>query len=297
MIGLICAARQRRLSGVFVARELRIGTSSGTLIPDAIVILQFDTAAGEPAVPWTKAPSATADTYAFAIESDRATEPPSTIAAKAQLYSALQRAEDRTQWERRFHCALPTPLWIAPAAPRAEAINQIWQEAWPRGSWMVSSIEHIAVGRALQRLPNWRGRVRLFANLNRELEAPPEPTPAVKVVEAQTPPSPTPPAEPPQPAQVVQVIRIERPIPATPPLLWKLGSQLLDTIEMLFGNALIWLLQRCIDLLDRIQGIADRLGRLRMVLIGLSVEVLLITCVWFTPAIAQLWPAKPAPGP
>ncbi len=133
---------------IALVRELRIGTSAGSLIPDAVLLLQFGGAPSERAVPWTKVPSEGASVHAYAIESDRATEPHSTIAGKSRLYSQLSGYEARQRWGERFRSDLPTPFWIANTVQRAETLKQIWLQAWPDGTWMVAAVEQIAGGTA-----------------------------------------------------------------------------------------------------------------------------------------------------
>jgi hypothetical protein len=162
IVGLVVAARRQSLSGVFLARELRIGTSAGALIPDAVLLLQFGGIVGDRLVPWTKVPSVSATVHSFAIESDRATEPHSTIAGKARLYAELDSPKDRQQWEERFRCPIPNPCWIAHTPQRAEAINQVWLQTWPRGSWIVTSPDQLAEAVATQVNEGITRRVRLF---------------------------------------------------------------------------------------------------------------------------------------
>lgn len=216
VISLVVAARQQRLSGVFLARELRIGTSAGTLIPDAVLLLQFGGVVGERAVPWTKVPSVGATVLSFAIESDRATEPHSTIAGKAALYRELNSLKDRQQWEERFRCQVPSPFWIAHTPQRADAINNVWLKAWPRGSWIVTAPEELAETRALQVLEGVVRRVRLFSGpvCSDDRPAAPWPAPTATLTPSRAPSSSsTPPGS--QPARV-EATAAARPPQATP---------------------------------------------------------------------------------
>jgi hypothetical protein len=204
VVGLIVAARAEQLSGVYLARELRIATSAGSLIPDAVLLMQFGGALSQIAVPWTKVPSPGSVVHAYAIESDRATEPHSTIVGKAQLYGGLGRIDDHERWRGRFHCDLPTPFWITITARRAEAIGQIWQRERPYAAWMVASVEQLAAGAATRVINGRLSEVALYGaprrSRNEEPKAPPAPAPAKGSYSPQAPLAEGTPAAVPSPA-------------------------------------------------------------------------------------------------
>ena len=172
IVRLIVLARQRNLSGVFVAREVRLNRQCAEPILDAVVVLHVggEVPSGV-GVPWTKdMPLEHERTWRFAIESDRDTEAPTVIAAKARAYSAALR-DPRTirDWYERYRSSPPLVLWVAPSSSRLETIHARWQQEWPYGSWMLATPTELARGELTYYHENRREELHLFAGKRPEL--------------------------------------------------------------------------------------------------------------------------------
>jgi hypothetical protein len=166
IVQLIVLARQRTLSGVFVAREVRLNRQRAEPILDAVVVLHVGgEAPSGGGVPWTKdMPLEDERTWRFAIESDRDTEAPTVIAAKARAYSAALR-DPRTirDWYERYRSNPPIVLWVAPSHTRLETIHARWWQEWSQGSWMLATPAELARGELTHYRDNQRTELRLFA--------------------------------------------------------------------------------------------------------------------------------------
>ena len=166
IVQLVVLARQRSLSGVFVAREMRLNRQRPEPVLDAVVMLHVSgEAPGGGGVPWTKDPPVAGErVWGFAIESDRATEAPAVIAAKASAYAAAEvDLRTRDDWRERTGQMLPLVLWVAPTAKRLEVIHRIWSQAWSAGSWLLATPQQLVSGTVWHYRNFERVELRLFA--------------------------------------------------------------------------------------------------------------------------------------
>lgn len=150
IVRLIELARPAGLSGVFIARELRLNQRQRRPVCDALVVLQLGSFDRSDLVPWS-GDRAIADEQRvrYAIEADNATEPLAVIQAKAEAYRKLSEDLSWAEWWRQQYGPLPLPLWVAPTEERAQAIHAQWRQVWPRGEWYVTSDEGLADNRLL----------------------------------------------------------------------------------------------------------------------------------------------------
>ena len=166
IVQLIVLARQRSLSGVFVAREVRLNRQRPEPVMDAVVALHMGgEAPARGAVPWTKdAPVAGERVWCFAIESDRATEAPAVLLAKAGAYGAAEvDLRTRDDWRERTGQMLPMVLWVAPTKKRLEVIEHAWVQGLSAGSWMLATPQLLAAGSVWHYRNFERVELRLFA--------------------------------------------------------------------------------------------------------------------------------------
>ncbi len=135
IVQMISIARKAHLSGVKVEREVCLSADLDQPIADANLVLRLGGEATPPnVVPWTldrRMPNE--QSYRFALEIDRATDKLSKITAKAHAYK-----DAREHWQRG---TFPTPVWVAPTERRRDSILAAWREAWPEGSWLMTTDE------------------------------------------------------------------------------------------------------------------------------------------------------------
>jgi hypothetical protein len=150
IVRLIELARPAGLSGVFVARELRLNSKLPRPVCDALVVLQLGAFDRPDLVPWSGDPAiADEQRVRYAVEADNATEPLAVIQAKAEAYRKLSEDGRWREWWRQRYGPLPIPLWAAPTDERAEAIFEQWKRAWPHGEWYAASDGSLADNRLL----------------------------------------------------------------------------------------------------------------------------------------------------
>lgn len=205
IIRLIELARPAGLSGVFVARELRLNPRQRRPVCDALVVLQLGAYDRRDLVPWSGDPAiADEKRLRYAVEADNASEPLAVIQAKARAYRTLSEDVRWREWWRQTYGPLPIPLWVAPTDARAEAISAQWQQAWPQGEWFATSDEGLADNRILHWKAGGDRLVRLaFGNQRQRPTATsavatsPSPSPAAEARPEETPSHPSVPPAPP----------------------------------------------------------------------------------------------------
>jgi hypothetical protein len=140
IVRLIEIGRRSKLSGIYVAHELRLNPEEKRPICDALVVVQFGTFDQPNLVPWSSDPVIEDEgQLRFAIEADNDTEPLGVIAGKARAYRRLDEDDAWAAWWMRQHGPLPIPLWVAPSEARATTIHNQWKRAWPDGKWIITT--------------------------------------------------------------------------------------------------------------------------------------------------------------
>jgi hypothetical protein len=87
VVRLIEIGRRSKLSGLFVARELRLNPQERRLVCDALVVMQVGTFDQPNLVPWSSDPAIEDEArFRIAIEADNDTEPLAVIAGKASAW-------------------------------------------------------------------------------------------------------------------------------------------------------------------------------------------------------------------
>lgn len=194
IVRLIELGRSSGLSGIYVARELRLNPEEKRPVCDALVVMQFGSFDQPNLVPWSSDPAIEDERrLRFAIEADNNTEPLGVIAGKANAYRRLDEDNVWRAWWTRQYGKLPVPLWVAPTEARAAAIHGQWKRVWFDGHWLIASDAGLQRNKILRR---YGGRDQVS-----ELElGPRRPKPQAS------------PASPPQTRQTVVP-----PVPASPP--------------------------------------------------------------------------------
>jgi hypothetical protein len=105
---------------------------------DALITLRMGGDALEDGiVPWTASRRAPGEqSLRLAIEVDRGKETTSTIIDKALAY---QRA-NTPEWQA-LNGPYPTPTWVVKTERRRDSILAAWSNAWPVGSWHMTTDE------------------------------------------------------------------------------------------------------------------------------------------------------------
>ncbi len=136
LLSLVVARERERLSGLLLDREVRLDREQPRPRCDAILSIRQ----GPPALgglPWQNDPPGVRSERisSWAVEVDRGTEGLGVIREKALAYQA--RWNDPGFYRR--YGKMPIPVWIAPDAPRVDAIMRTWAEAWPEGRWYITT--------------------------------------------------------------------------------------------------------------------------------------------------------------
>jgi hypothetical protein len=148
---LALSARKQQLSGMFLRREQQLDPQARAPRIDMVLVVHLHGPMVRPgAFVWTKNPPVAGETqWVLAIEIDRNTEAISIIRGKALRYQeALARQRTQEYWQSHYS-QVPTILWIAPTERRLLAIQQVWQEAWPKGLWILATPQMICEDRCV----------------------------------------------------------------------------------------------------------------------------------------------------
>jgi hypothetical protein len=139
---LIELGRRSRLSGLFVAHEVRLDPEEKRPVCDALVVIQYGTFNQPNLVPWSSDPAIEGEgRVRFAIEADNDTEPLGVIAGKARAYRRLVEDNAWAAWWQQRHGPPPIPLWVVPSKARAQTVHNQWKRAWPDGRWLIATDE------------------------------------------------------------------------------------------------------------------------------------------------------------
>jgi hypothetical protein len=108
IVCLIEIGRRSKLSGLFVAHELRLDPQEKRPVCDALVVMQFGTFDLPNLVPWSSDPAIEDESrFRFAIGADNDTEPLGVIAGKAHAYRKLAEDDAWAAWWTRQEGPLP----------------------------------------------------------------------------------------------------------------------------------------------------------------------------------------------
>lgn len=208
IVCLIELGRRSRLSGLYIAHEVRLDPEEKRPVCDALVVIQYGTFNQPNLVPWSSDPAIEDEgRVRFAIEADNDTEPLGVIAGKARAYRRLVEDNAWAAWWQQRYGPLPIPLWVVPSKARAKTVHNQWKRAWPDGRWLIATDEGLQQNEML----SWERRNEAYVTigfkpLQPKLPAPPTQPPAQPqqtVVPALPAPAPAPPTLPAQQATVI----------------------------------------------------------------------------------------------
>lgn len=132
----VVVAGRRALSGLYLEREPLLDPARRRPRCDAILIIRRQPAYAPQRLPWLWLPPAPGEQIrGYALEIDRDTEPLGVIHDKAVAYQSVWRD---SQFFQRYG-RMPIPLWVVPSERRLQAIQRVWQQAWPDGRWLITT--------------------------------------------------------------------------------------------------------------------------------------------------------------